>query len=344
MTSNAGHFALVVGVDHYPDFRPLKGACNDARAFAQWLGHPDGGALPAANIACVLSSDPPPKPIHEEIDDALQALKRKVREATIGVEARRFYFYFSGHGLGIDNRSTALCLPRWSHERRMAALDFESYVRLIMGWGLFAETVFLLDCCRVRLISGGGLASSLASAAPGDETSKSRSFIAYAAEFTQAAWEGAIADDAGGEEVRGHFTTALIAALSGAAAEPSGGVTAARLKDYIETQTPLIARAKNQYQNAEVDNGLSALSNPVFGRARPTGTCEVVIHFAPTTHGEVVVEDGQLNELRRGDASSGPWRIAVRGPTRLAVRRPPDGPEISVRVGAESTEDLHVEF
>lgn len=30
-------FAVVVGVEHYPHFRPLSGAINDARNFRDWL-------------------------------------------------------------------------------------------------------------------------------------------------------------------------------------------------------------------------------------------------------------------------------------------------------------------
>ncbi|KAA3624791.1 MAG: hypothetical protein DWQ02_22625, partial [Bacteroidetes bacterium] len=36
-------FALVIGIDDYPDFRSLNGAINDAEDFAHWLMDHDSG-------------------------------------------------------------------------------------------------------------------------------------------------------------------------------------------------------------------------------------------------------------------------------------------------------------
>jgi hypothetical protein len=42
MPEHAGHYALVVGIDHYLRFRSLQGARKDAEDFHAWLMDPDG--------------------------------------------------------------------------------------------------------------------------------------------------------------------------------------------------------------------------------------------------------------------------------------------------------------
>lgn len=345
MTANPGHFALVVGIDHYPRFRSLKGARKDAEEFHTWLVAPDGGGVAQDDVALVLSEESPSRPIHNDIDDALENLMARARASAVPPLQRRFYLYFSGHGLGRNNLGADLCLAPWSKVRRTMALDSDGYLRLAMGCGLFAEVVFLMDCCRVREIRAGALPPTIELPMPGDDAPSSRSFVAYATEFMNAAYEAQTGTEPGGEDVRGHFTRALMAALKGGAAEATGGVRASRLKHYIEINTPLIARAANHLQRPEVVNGLDADNDPLFGSALPSRRAvTVVIAFAPGTVGEVVVEDGQLRELRRGDAGSGPWRIPLEQPTRLGVRSLSTDREVTVRVRGDETEDVHVQF
>ena len=47
-------YAIVIGIDRYPGFRDLGGACNDAEAFAEWLTDPNGGDVPAENVRTLL--------------------------------------------------------------------------------------------------------------------------------------------------------------------------------------------------------------------------------------------------------------------------------------------------
>jgi hypothetical protein len=97
---NPDHFALVIGIDHYPVFRCLKGAVNDALEFYKWLLEDSGGGLVEANCRKLLSPDAPQcspqdyekctwaekhpctwfptgnkrKPIQDDIDDACREL------------------------------------------------------------------------------------------------------------------------------------------------------------------------------------------------------------------------------------------------------------------------------
>lgn len=343
MPEHAGHYALVVGIDHYPRFRSLKGARKDAENFHAWLIDPDGGGVPAANVELVLSKENPVRPIHDDIDDALEKILSKARGD--GGD-KRLYLYFSGHGLGRSNVGADLCLASWSKQRRAMALDSMGYLQLVMGCGYFREVIFLLDCCRVREVRSTALPPTIELPTPGDGAPACRSFVGYATEFMNAAYEAETGQADGESDVRGHFTRALMDALKGAAAEPGGGVRASKLKEYLEVNTPLIAKAKNHIQKPEVVNGLDADVEPLFGHAKPPRAPGLVVSitFTSVANGEAVVEDGQLRELKRGDVATGPWRIPVTGRTMLLVRMLPNGPEKAIRVQGDETEELHVEF
>jgi len=344
MPELTGHYALVVGIDHYPRFRSLKGARRDAEDFHTWLIDPEGGGVPAANVELVLSKEEPVRPIHDDIDDALERLLSKARNET---GDKRLYLYFSGHGLGRSNVGADLCLAPWSKLRRAMALDSMGYLQLLMGCGYFREVVFLLDCCRVREVRSIALPPTIELPAPGDAAPATRSFVGYATEFMNAAYEAETAQTGADNDVRGHFTSALMAALNGAAAEPTGGVRASKLKEYLEVNTPLIAKARNHIQKPEVVNGLDAAADPLFGHAKPPVPkpgFAVILVFTSFANGEAVVEDGQLREHKRGDVSSGPWHIPVSGRTMLLVRYLPTGAEKTIRVQGDETENLHVEF
>jgi hypothetical protein len=342
MPEHVSHYALVVGIDDYPRFRSLKGARKDAEDFHAWLTNlDDGGGVPPANVELVLSKEDPVRPIHEDIDDALEKILSKAGRD--GGE-KRLYLYFSGHGLGRTNSGVDLCLASWSKLQRARALDSSRYLDLLMGCGHFQEVIFLLDCCRVREIRANALPPGIELPAPGDSAPACRSFIGYATEFMNAAYE---AETSQAGDVRGHFTRALIEALKGAAAEQGGGVRASKLKEYLEVNTPLIAKANNHFQKPEVVNGFNSIEEPLFGHAKPRPSVPdltVNITFTSVANGEAVVEDGQLRELKRGVVDTGPWRIPVSGRTMLLVRILPNGPEKIIRVQGDETEQLHVDF
>jgi len=259
-------YALVIGIDHYPAYRPLQGAINDATAFAEWLRDAaTGGGVPAGQCETVFSKPAPTRPIQNDIDDALNAILKTARAAGGG---RRLYLYFAGHGMEFD-RSIALCLAQWSAEAfRNAALDSGEYVHFLRDTGLFPEIVVFLDCCRIRQVGARGLPSTLGVPRPGPGAPAARDFVAYATEALAPSYEAVVEAMTGAEPlVRGHFTVALLRALHGEAAEPAGGVRATALKRFLEEKTTEIAQAAGDDQIAEVANDLKG--DPVFGNATP---------------------------------------------------------------------------
>ena len=114
---NSEDFAIVVGINAYPQLTPLRGALQDANMFKNWLISPKGGDLPDTNVKTILSpdgfaSDPfDASPIKRDIDRAL----RDFGLGNIDLEdpqpiGRRLYFYFSGHGVGPNFDEVAMLM------------------------------------------------------------------------------------------------------------------------------------------------------------------------------------------------------------------------------------------
>jgi len=336
---HADHFGLVVGIDDYPRFRGLSGAKSDARDFHAWLTDTDtGGGLATANAELVLSRPDPARPIQDDIEEAIERLFI----AANGITARRFYLYFSGHGIARKPTTTDLCLATWSLTRSAAALDSTSYLDMVLASGLFREVVFFMDCCRVRHHTSSALPTTLSFASPGTGASKARSFLAYATEYLQSAYEVAEPRDSetgsgsADTDVHGHFTRALLRALRGAAADAPGGVRASELAEYLQVHVPLIAREHGHTQEPIVSTDFSRIDEPRFGSAAPraaTPTSTIVrITIDPRRSGKIVVVDGTLVERASVDAAVGTIDLTVTRPTLLLVRNPPTDDVHHVRV------------
>src|ERR1700730_6884899 len=151
MPENPNDYAVVIGLNDYPEYgdggRSLKGAIRDAESFADWLKDQDtGGGLPVGNVHLIMSTAQPLAPAQDQIDDALAAIRKDVQGKTV----RRLYVYFSGHGhvTGESRHDVALCLPRWSRDKRNAALSSSRYLAYVEKCLPFSEIVMFFDCCR----------------------------------------------------------------------------------------------------------------------------------------------------------------------------------------------------
>lgn len=342
---NEGDYALVVGINDYPNFRPLQGAMQDAERFADWLvDKTHGGGLPDTHCKLVRSRPDPIRPIQDDIDEKLLEIIQQVKAPP--APPRRIYVYFSGHGLGASRLNAALCLAKWSELRRNAALSAMDYLALALGLGAFQEVVFFMDCCRVRKVSAKGLASQIGLPRDSDLSGANRLFLGFATEHWNPAYEAAVsspgAPAAGASPARGHFSRALIDALEGAAAAPQGGVPASRLKEYLEAETPRIAQQAGHQQKPEIINGLPANPEPTFGTAPPSKPQKVHVRFKPATTGVIVLEDGDLKIVKQAAAADGPWSLAL-PPGLYLLREEASGREASVKVPPTGAQ-VDVEF
>jgi Caspase domain len=310
MTTQPRDFALVVGIDDYPRYSPLKGAVADATDFNAWLvDDPRGGGLDPAHVRLITSErEPlPGRPLQLEIDDQLQGILDAAQALGGG---RRLYFYFGGHGFANKLYDVALCLVAWSESMRSLAISSQSYRDVIADYGCFAEIVMLLDCCRTRKVAAQGMPPY--NPRPSPAGSPVRVFIAYAADHGNASFE-ATAAGAPAPDVRGHFTRALLAGLWGGAADPGGGVSSTKLKQYLEAETVSIASAAQHQQKPEVLDGLPA--GTMFGRALPV--LELRIEIDAARDGTVVLEGPGLEEVRRSDTTPPPWEVDLTGGTHM---------------------------
>lgn len=308
---NTQDYALVLGFNHYPRYtsqgRSLQGAVRDAERFVEWLLDTDrGGALPQENVHVRLAEDNRSMYGREAIDDALE----EISDAAEANGARRFYFYFSGHGQSREHDDIALCLPRWSFTRRHAAISSLAYDQMVRRCFPFRELMMFLDCCRVRTVDATGSRSEIDCAVPVDGAGNHRRFVAYATTFESPAFEAQEDDDELGPIVRGHFTDALMAALWGGAASGIAGPTVWQIKEYLEKHVKTIAAESGHSQKAEVVTNFQTENPPVLGQA--TGETQVKITFSPERSGSIRL-DGPTDEgLKTDDASSGPWEMTLR--------------------------------
>jgi hypothetical protein len=340
MPDHPDHFALIVGIDHYPKFRSLKGARRDAERFVAWVTDTvRGGAVPQSNCYLILSEQDPVIPIQDTIDENLEELLEKAKDAAGG----RLYLYFSGHGLARSNLGVDLCLAKWSKKRRNMALDSMDYLSLVSGTGLFREIVFFMDCCRQRLSNARGLPSTIGLPRPDPDAALSRTYVAYATQFLQSAFEAAEASGDGEEgegEYLGHFTKALISGLYGAASDAAGGVPAAKLKSYLDTESRRIATEKGHTQIPEIINGFSDVDEPRFGTALPLANAHIT--FTQARQGRIILESHTLKSVREGDASTGPWDVPLEKGLYV-IREEETGEEKPIRFRLEEGV-LNVEF
>jgi hypothetical protein len=228
-------YAVVVGINTYPDLGSLSGPTNDALDFREWLLDPAGGNVPGTNIQSFVSepyAKVPPvldaRPQLQQVENAFLVLLDKVRSS--GVAANRLYLYFAGHGFSKDVDDAALLMANAARGVSTTLhIQGGEYAKAFAKAALFDEVVLFMDCCRedfkltqrrppvIDDISGAHAAEIL---------------YGYAAKWSRASREGPWGKN---NAVRGIFTLTLLAGLRGAAKREPGTnqVSATALSAYV---------------------------------------------------------------------------------------------------------------
>lgn len=255
------NYGISIGINHYTPpsqmgLKTLNGAINDATSVHNWMiTH---GNVPEANARLITSVANPLVPNKGIVDTTIVNIIQKV--LADGGAADRLYFYFAGHGLGVetDLNDNAMCMADWSELMRNASLSSSSYKQKFTNEGLFNEVVMWMDCCRntkLNIVPGthAGLTRLGAINNP-------KWFVALATQYESQAFESTTV--AG--ETRGIFTQVLLEGLQGAAAQNGNPINADDLRDYIWFEVPGRAQAAGYLQRPDISHNTSRHDPLIF--------------------------------------------------------------------------------
>jgi hypothetical protein len=251
MKSN--HYAVVVGIDHYPGMpnRPLRYARNDALAFHEWLTTPSEGGLPDDNAKKLLATDDEQdsgkkRPLRTEFIDLL----RKIQDQVDGVAESewndsRLYIYLAGHGVTpYDARGALLFADAYPDDHFYGDMfDLDACLRFYERCRYFEEIVLLGDFCR-DVDQGIPAVGEMSFSKCFTKYRTTRRVIGYATSMAQTAREPKVKLEPPANAPRGsspkytaegYFTKALLEGLRGGAHPHPiyGTVDIGRVQKYV---------------------------------------------------------------------------------------------------------------
>lgn len=145
MPNPRDQYAIVVGIQRYPQLPEVAYATADATQLASWLSARDGGALPADRVflltsgAATESDSPGPRLID---------LERAIRN--LGVESgahvgERLYLYFAGYASSRPDGDLVLACADVGEGSSGGVFHLESLCSLVRSSGCFDELVVIVD-------------------------------------------------------------------------------------------------------------------------------------------------------------------------------------------------------
>lgn len=199
--------ALIVGIDHYDHIGPLRGAVNDAYNVKSVLERNSDGTLNFATPKLLTGTGPTSSVSRTELRDSVEAL--------FADDADIALLYFAGHGY-IDDTGGFLCASdcRTGHD----GLSLHE-VMTMANRSRAKNKVIILDSCH------GGIAAANSSATQMSEISDGVTILTASTADQYAMETGAGS---------GVFTSLLVDALSGAAANLVGAITPGSVYAHID--------------------------------------------------------------------------------------------------------------
>lgn len=199
--------ALIVGIDHYDHISPLRGAVNDAYSVKSVLERNADGTLNFATPKLIAGTGPAAQVTRTQLREAVEELFKD--DADIAL------FYFAGHGY-IDDTGGFLCASDCKSGHDGLAL---AEVMSMANQSKAKNKVIILDSCH------GGVAGTNAVARQVAEISDGVTILT-ASTADQYALETGVGS--------GVFTSLLVDALSGAAANLVGAITPGSVYAHID--------------------------------------------------------------------------------------------------------------
>lgn len=194
--------ALVVGINNYPN-APLRGCINDANAIANVLAtHGDG----SPNFDTKLVTSPP-----ATID---RASLRAAVEALFSGEPEIALLYFSGHGLIKGTGGYIVTTDFKKYDEGVSMDD----ILLLAGQSKAKDKVIILDCCHSGAFGSPAISANIAQLPDGLT-------VLTASRDSESALE---------VNGCGIFTSLVVDALQGGAADLRGHVTPGSVYSYVD--------------------------------------------------------------------------------------------------------------
>jgi hypothetical protein len=195
--------ALLVGINNYPN-APLNGCVNDANAIASVLSvHGDGGP----NFAVKLLVDPSERITRASLREALERLFIGACDIAL--------FYFSGHGL-ITSTGGYIVTPDYEKYDEGISMD---YILSLANQSNAKDKVIFLDCCH-----SGAMGTPATNGANIASLSEGLSVLT-ASRGSESAME---------INGSGVFTSLVVDALQGGAADLRGHITPGSIYSYVD--------------------------------------------------------------------------------------------------------------
>lgn len=198
--------ALIVGIDYYEVIDPLRGAVNDAHRVSSVLERDADGTLNFAQPKLMVSTGPDTAITRSELRDAVDGLFKD--DADIAL------FYFAGHGY-IDGTGGFLCPSDCKDGHDGLSL---ADVMVFANKSPAKNKVIILDSCHSGVAGSSAISTQTAEIKEGVTILTASTADQYSME-------------SGGSGV---FTSLLIDALSGAAANLVGEITPGSVYAHID--------------------------------------------------------------------------------------------------------------
>jgi len=195
--------ALVVGIDDYPG-APLHGCVNDAKAIASVLAtHGNGDPNFSVNLLTAPAATV-----------SRSSLKGSIEQLFVNSDCDICLFYFSGHGL-ITSTGGYIVTPDAKKYDEGVSMDD---ILKLANQSKAKDKVIFLDCCHSGALGNPAITQDLAALSEG-------LCILTASRDSESALE---------KDGRGVFTSLVVDALKGGAADLRGCITPSSIYAYVD--------------------------------------------------------------------------------------------------------------
>lgn len=193
--------ALLVGIDNYPGSARLSGSVNDATSLGTLLDVNEDGTQ---NFSVLLKNNVPTR-----------ADLRSMIIRFFASDLHTALFYFSGHG-SINERGGFIVTPDFKHYDEGISMD---EILNIVNQSKIKDKIVIIDCCHAGALGSPVIVGSTSS------------YLAEGVTILTAARQSEFAIEMNGH---GIFTSLLLSALQGGAADLEGNITPGSVYTYID--------------------------------------------------------------------------------------------------------------